>query len=105
MKIMQRVIQRVKGDKQQEFAQWEKAWQAVNERLGGPPKRYYTAIFGPEESGTVIWEREFQSVADLEAYREKVSQDPRPEIKALGFEAHDIVAMHRSELYQVLDLS
>jgi hypothetical protein len=102
---MQRVLQNVKPDKVQQFLQWEKAWQVVNDRLGGPPKRYYRAAMGTDDVYTIIWEREFESLAVLEAYSEKVSQDPRPELKALGFEAYDVVAWHRNELYQIYEIA
>ena len=83
MAFLERRVQKLKKGTLDEYLEWEKRWEALEERLGGfPPKRHYRAISGPYDRNTVEWEREWESFEEmLGAYR-RMGEDP--ETKEIG---------------------
>ena len=99
MAIQERRVQ--KGVKEQSaYLEWEQKWEAVEKRLGGfPTKRHYWLISGSDDSGTMVWEREWDNFAGMEAGYDKLWADP--EAQSLGASAANIYSGERIEYYTV----
>lgn len=84
------------------YREWEKTWEAIESRLGGfPPKRHYWLMSGAEKSGTVVWEREWENFAAMEAAYDKMMSDD--ESNQLGNTAETINDGERIEYYFSMD--
>ncbi len=99
MAILERHVQlKVKND--QRYHEWEQTWEAVETRLGGfPSKRHYYLISGSDVMGTMVWEREWESFAVMEAAYEKMLTDE--EAQRLGNSSNDLYEGERVEHYVV----
>ncbi len=99
MQYQERHIQ--KGIKEEHaYREWEQKWEAVEKRLGGfPTKRHYVLISGREDSGTMVWEREWASLAAMEAAYDRLFADP--EAMSLLAAGASIESGERIELYEV----
>ena len=98
MKIMERCTQRVKPGKFNEFIALEKKYDAAEEKLGGmPSKKRYWVRYGGLPSDTNVWEREWKNQADLDAYGDKIWNNP--EWNTLNNEASEIFFDNHFELY------
>lgn len=101
MAILERRVQTLAAGKWDAYMEWEKQWDAIEQRLGGiPPKRRYSALVG-EYFGTVVWEREWKDLATLQATYEKYGAEP--EGKELVKPEHNPVASERVEYWTVVD--
>lgn len=99
MAILERRVQH-KIKNQNAYREWEKTWEGIESRLGGfPPKRHYFLIAGPEDVGTMVWEREWESFAVMDAAYERLFADS--EGQSLGERASEIYDGERMELYAV----
>ncbi len=99
MAILERRIQ-LKIKSENTYGEWEKTWEGVERRLGDfPPKRHYSLIAGSEDVGTMVWEREWESFAVLEAAYDTMFADS--EAQRLGQSAHEIYDGERVEYYFV----
>ena len=79
-----------------------KKWDAFEESLGGfPPKRRYWTLIGVEDQGVFIWEREWESLAAMEATYEKYGADSGSiaTVSKLGMETDSLVEFGRVELF------
>lgn len=98
MTILERHVQDVKNEKV--YWEWEKKWAAIESSLGGfPTKRYHQLISGRDKFGTIIWEREWDSLAVLDAAYDKMMKDP--EGQSLAGQP-DIVSSEHFEVYNVI---
>ena len=99
MAIQERRVQ--KGVKEEKaYLEWEQKWETIEKRLGGfPTKRHYSLISGSDDSGTVVWEREWDNFAAMEAGYGKLWADP--EAQRLGASAAGIYSGERIEYYAV----
>jgi hypothetical protein len=99
MAIQERHVQ--KGVKEENaYREWEQKWEAIEKRIGGfPTKRHYVLISGNEDSGTMVWEREWASLATMEAAYDKTEADP--EAISLFATGASIESGERIELYEV----
>ena len=98
MKIMERRFHRVHSGKRQELREVEFKFDAIEERLGGfPAKRRYWCYTGSNDLGTFVWEREWESMAEMEAAYVKLSADP--ETKPTQVEIASLVEFGPAELY------
>jgi hypothetical protein len=97
--ILERRVQ--KGVKEEKaYQEWEQKWQAIEERLGGfPAKRHYYLLSGSDDSGTMVWEREWDSFAAMEAAYDRLFAVP--EAQSLGASVASIYAGERTEYYIV----
>ncbi len=78
MKVLERQVQKVKRGKASAYYEWEKHWAEIEAQVGGfPTKRYYQVIAAGDDLTTVVWEREWDSLAAAEAAYEKSLVDPR----------------------------
>jgi hypothetical protein len=60
------------------YKKWEQGWAEVESRLGGfPPKRHLSLLSGVDNVGTMVWEREWESMAVMEAAGERLFSDPQ----------------------------
>lgn len=97
MVSVERLIQQIYPDKWQELEAIEKKYNAVENRLKFPPKRRYRCYVGGHNTNTLIIERQWDSLAAMEAAYEKAFSDP--EWQALGNESGSIIKSDQHELY------
>jgi len=99
MNVQERHIQ--KGIKAENaYREWEQKWETLEKRIGGfPTKRHYSLISGSDDNGTIVWEREWASLAAMEAAYDKMFADP--EATSLLSSAPGIENGERVELYVV----
>jgi hypothetical protein len=98
--IVERQIQQVRPGKWAELEAIDKKFNTVESRLGFPPKRRYRCYVGGHNTNTLIVERQWESLAAMEAAYEKVFADP--EWQALVAEIDSIVESNQYELYAPL---
>ncbi|MBP6469258.1 MAG: hypothetical protein KBE23_11595 [Chloroflexi bacterium] len=97
MKIVERMIQTIYPGKNAALEAIDKRYDAVESMLGFPPKQRFWAISGSHNLNTLVIEREWESMAAMEAAYEKSFVNK--EIEALGQEAQTIIKNSRMELY------
>lgn len=100
MVFVERLIQQIRPDKWTELEALDKKYNTVEGRYGFPAKRRYRCLVGSDNSNTLIIEREWASLAAMEAAYEKLTADP--EWRALGAEGFGIIESNRIELYEPL---
>jgi len=101
MAILERRVQ-LKVKNEDTYREWERVWEGIERRLGGfPPKRHYFLLAGSEYSGTMVWEREWESFAVMEAAYNTMFTDP--EARDLGSRGSEIVEGERLEYYFIDD--
>ena len=100
MIVIDRSIQKVYPDKWAELEKIDKKYNAVEGRLGFPPKKRYQCLTGSHEVNTLIVERQWASLAAMEATYEKAFADP--EHQALEKELTSIIKSVHWELYMPL---
>jgi hypothetical protein len=95
--ILERCTQKIIGTVEEAYA-IEKEFDALEAKMGNvPPKRRYYATYGSLPLGTFVWEREWESMAALEAYQTKMMVDP--EWASTQERAEKIFADFHSELF------
>src|SRR6185436_12113376 len=99
MAIQERRVQKgIKDEKA--YQEWEQKWEAIEGRLGGfPTKKHYYLLSGSDDSGTMVWEREWESFAAMEAAYDRLFA--AIENQNLGASASSIYAGERTEYYIV----
>lgn len=75
MIVIEREIQMVRPGKWAELQEIDKKFNAVESRLGFPAKRRYRSLVGGHTTDTLIIERQWESLATLEAAYEKAIAD------------------------------
>ena len=100
MIVVERLIQQIRPNKWAELEALDKKFDAVESRLGFPPKKRYRCYVGGHNTDTLIIERQWKSMAAMEAAYEKAFADP--EDQALGAEAASIIKSNQYELYSPL---
>jgi hypothetical protein len=74
--VMERCIQTVVGT-YEEVKAIENEFDALEAKMGNiPPKRRYWVGYGGVPTQTMVWERDWESMAALEAYANKIFKDP-----------------------------
>jgi hypothetical protein len=97
MVVVERMIQQIRPNKWAELDALDKKYAAIESRHGFPAKRRYRCFVGADNVNALIIEREWPSLAAMEAAYEKVFADP--EWQALGGEGEGIIESDRHELY------
>jgi hypothetical protein len=97
MIVVERLIQQVRPDKWAELEALDAKYQIVESRCGFPSKKRYRCFVGGDNTNALIIERQWESLAALEAAYEKAFSDP--EWQALGAESVPIIESDRHELY------
>jgi len=98
--IIERMIQQIIPGKWADLEAIDPKFNAVEVRLGFPPKRRYRCMVGGPSTDTLIIEREWESLAVMEAVYTKAFADP--EHQALNAESISIIASMQTELYMPL---
>jgi hypothetical protein len=76
MAILERCTQNVIA-KEEDMIALEKKFDALEAKMGHvPPKRRYYAMYGALPAGTMVWEREWENMAAIDAYNERSMSDP-----------------------------
>jgi hypothetical protein len=97
MVTIERMIQHIYPGKWVELEAIDKKYNAVEARLGFPAKKRYQCLTGSHDSNTLIIERQWDSLAAMEATYEKTFADP--EHQALVKESTSIIKGEQWELY------
>jgi hypothetical protein len=97
MIFVERLIQQVRSDKWAELEALDKKYNTVESRLGFPAKKRYRCFFGGHNTNTLIVERQWESLAAMEATYEKAFTDA--EWQALGDQSTLIIKSDQIELY------
>ena len=100
MICVERLVQQIRPDKWAELEALDAKYNAIEGRLGFPPKRRYRSYIGVHNTDTLAVERQWESLAAMEAAYVKAFADP--EWQALGAEAVLIVKSNQYELYAPL---
>ncbi|MCP4363433.1 MAG: hypothetical protein GY796_35990 [Chloroflexi bacterium] len=100
MIVIERQIQKVHPEKWEELEELDKKYDVIESRLGYPPKKRCRCIVGGHDVNTLIVERQWESLAKMEAIIEKAFADPG--FQGLQAELTTIVASVQFELYQPL---
>ncbi len=100
MICVERHIQQIRPGKWGELDALDKRFNAVESRLGFPPKKRYQCYIGGHSLYTLIVERQWESLAAMEAAYEKAFVDP--EHQALETESALIIESIQIELYAPL---
>ena len=100
MIVIERQVQEIYSDKWVELEAIDKKYNVVEARLGFPPKRRYQVLTGRLDMNTLIVERQWPSMAVMEATYEKSMMDP--EEQALQAESTSIIKSNHWELYMPL---
>ena len=100
MIIIERLVQHVFPGKEAELEALDKEYNAVEAKMGFPLKKRYQMISGPDEMGTLIVERQWVSLAAMEAAYEKLMVNP--EWQALYQRSSTVLRDSRMELYTPL---
>jgi hypothetical protein len=100
MAILERHVQRIIN--QDLYMEWEKKLADVEKRLGGdrPTKKYYYLVSGADFTGTIVWQREWESHAVMDAAYDEFWKTPESQ----EFMKHyrEIFVGERTEYYGVL---
>jgi hypothetical protein len=100
MICVERLTQLVRSDKWAELEALDAKFNAVESRLGFPPKRRCRCYIGGHNSDTLVIERQWESLAVMEAAYDRAFADPA--FQALGAEAILIIKSNQYELYAPL---
>lgn len=98
MKIIERGTIKVVPGKMKEAMGLLKQDYAISDSWGCPPTRMYRCISGKGEYyHTLIVENEWNSLAELEAFLEKITEDP--EMRAVQAELENVLVSQEVELF------
>lgn len=98
--FLEKLTQHIRPGKWAELEAIDKRYNTVEARYGFPPKRRYQAMFGGQDGNTLIIEREWESLAKMEATYLPYLNDP--ETQQLNAESAQIMDSSQNELFWVL---
>ena len=98
--FLERQIQHIKNGKWEALEALDVKFNTVESRNGYPAKRRYRCYIGGHPNNTLVIEREWESLAAMEAAYMKIFMDP--EYQALGVEYDAISESNQVEVYLVL---
>jgi len=100
MICVERHIQQIRPSKWAELEAIDKKYNTVESRLGFPSKKRYRCYLGGHNLNTLIVERQWESLAAMEAMYEKAFADPA--YQALEAESAPVIESVQIELYAPL---
>ncbi|MFC2069292.1 hypothetical protein ACFLTP_09865 [Chloroflexota bacterium] len=101
MKSIRRGIVKVLPGKMAEAMEIHTRYVTIAEQLGAPPSKSYRSISGRDEDvHTIIYDTEWNSLAELEAFLEKLYVDSR--MQEISIKWDEVVESHDHSLYTVL---
>ena len=95
MKVIMRSTIKVAPGKMAEYMEVDKKGEAIAIRAGGSPWKRYGCISG-DSAHTLVYETEFDSLASMEAFMEKIFANP--ERQALMAKSDACIVSHENEL-------
>ena len=95
-KVVERMTQQIYATKWPALEEIDKKYDAIEGKHGYPPKRRYRLFAGGGSTNTLVGEREWESMAAMEAAYEKAFADPA--WHAINAEATDIMADNQIEI-------
>ncbi|MEA1871966.1 MAG: NIPSNAP family protein [Chloroflexota bacterium] len=95
MKVIMRTTVKVVPGKMAEYMEIDKKGEAISIRAGGPPWKRYGCVSG-DSLHTLVYDTEYDSLAALEAFLEKMFADP--ERQALMAKSDACIVSHENEL-------
>jgi antibiotic biosynthesis monooxygenase (ABM) superfamily enzyme len=95
MKVTMRTTVKVVPGKMAEYMEIDKKAEAISIRAGGPPWKRYGCVSG-DSLHTLAYDSEFDSLAALEAFMEKLFMDP--ERQQLMAKSDACIVSHDNEL-------
>ena len=98
--FLERQIQQIRPGKWAELEALDQKFNTVESRLGFPTKRRFRCYIGGHHNNTLIIEREWESLAAMEATYMKIFADP--EWQTLSGEFDTISESTQMELYLAL---
>jgi hypothetical protein len=100
MKIIERHVQKLGSNQWQAYQEREQKFAAIEERAGSYPRKRYCGTMIGNDLGTIVWEREWESMAAMEAAYEglRAAPDFQDAARMPGIESE------RIELYVLFDL-
>jgi len=99
MKVIMRTTVKVVPGKMAEYVEVEQKSKAMASRYGMPPWRRYSCLSG-DSMHTIVYDMEWDSLAAMEAFHEKMFADP--EVQALMAKWETILTSHEIEFYMPL---
>ena len=104
MAIRERVTHQIVHGKWDEMMEIEKNWDAIEEEIGGFPKRRRSQpMVGRDGSNVFIWEREYESLSQMEeAYGSYKAYKGDIDTSELLARTNACIANRRTDVYQVL---
>jgi hypothetical protein len=100
MIAIERMTQKIYPGKWAELEEIDKRYSEIESKAGFPVKKRYQCLIGAEDSNTLIIERQWDRLADMESTYEKVMTDP--EYQALQKETVSIVQSVKIEVFTPL---
>lgn len=100
MIAIERMTQKIYPGKWAELEAIDKRYNEIESQAGFPAKKRYQLVFGGDYQNTLIIERQWDSLAAMEATYEKVFADPA--YQALGKETVSIIESTIIEIYTPL---
>ena len=95
MKVIMRTTIKIVPGKMAEYMEIDKKGEAISIRAGGPPWKRYGRISG-DSLHTIVYDTEFDSLAALEGFSEKMFTDP--ERQQLIAKSDACIVSHENEL-------
>ena len=95
MKVIMRNTIKIVPGKMAEYMEIDKKAEAISIQAGGPPWKRYGCISG-DSLHTLVYNTEFDSLAAMEAFMEKIFADP--ERQALMAKSDACIVSHENEL-------
>lgn len=103
MAVLERLIQKVRPDKWEELEVFDKKFDVIEGAAGFPSKKRYVCLAGGLPQGTLIIEREWESLAAAEAAYAKFNAEPAALQLGKEFQASGCIeGTQVRELYQPL---
>jgi len=100
MVIVERLTQKLRPNKFEELEKLDKKYTALENKFGFPLKKRYQLIAGGNDFNTLIVERQWESLAKMEAAYEKALADA--EYQKLNEESSSAIKSTQMELYTPL---
>ncbi len=100
MKIVERLTQKIYPGKWLELEEIDKKYTALEKDFGFPVKKRYQCIAGEYDFNTLIIERQWESMAEMEAIYGKALANE--DYQKLSQEGSSVVKSSRMELYTPL---
>jgi hypothetical protein len=100
MVIIERMIQKVRPGKWAELEKFDKKYNVLEKNFGFPPKKRYQCFIGGHDFNTLIIERQWESLAEMEATYGKALANE--EYQKLNQEISSVIKSSQMELYSPL---